>query len=132
MQPLAPCPNPLVPLLLLLMVTVAASAAPPSVPPAAAAAVLAPTGDLETVLSRLYAKSMPSKCADVCSSAASFARTMQSDGSWKDLNYMDKDRTVWADVTHFSRLSSLAEALHCKACGSAGRSRRVGAVLLIC
>ena len=105
-----------------------AAAASQSMQPLACALILglllppsaATSGDLDTIRSRLFAESMPSTCSDVCRSATGFASSMQSDGSWKDIKYKDTDRTVWADVTHWNRLKSLSEALHCKACGPAG------------
>ena len=45
---------------------------------------------------------------------------MQSDGSWKDVNYKDQDRTEWAALAHWARLLTLSVALHCNSCGAAG------------
>eukprot|EP01052_Picozoa_sp_SAG31_P018466 SAG31_NODE_1309_length_8877_cov_5.662452_8_plen_214_part_00 len=76
-------------------------------------------GDLQTVLARLYEESMPSPCHSVCTAAISLATSMQSDGSWDDINYKDKGRTVWSAAGHWKRLQTLGTALHCKGCGAA-------------
>jgi chondroitin AC lyase len=81
----------------------------------------APGGDLETILSRLYVESMPTRCATSCDSAAKLAKSMRGDGSFQGVNYKDKGRTEWAAVSHWDRLTTLSVALHCKSCEEGGK-----------
>jgi hypothetical protein len=74
---------------------------------------------LATIAARLYADTMPPRCTDVCSSATKFAAAMQGDGSWQDLNYKSKSHVSWPAVSHWDRLTSLAEAMHCPGCKEA-------------
>lgn len=76
--------------------------------------------DLATILSRLYAETMPAQCESVCEVAAGLATSMQADGSWKDINYNDRSRTEWDCVNHWERLTTLAQAFHCVACSGGG------------
>ena len=93
------------------------------------AVVMAIDDDLTTILARLYsADGPPSPCAgdaahsSTCSTAQHFASSMQSDGSWPDLNYKKPIATDMLPVEHWERLASLGRAVHCSGCTASGHA----------
>ena len=73
------------------------------------------TRDLEVVRGRLYASAMAG-CNNQCGAAQGFSASLQPDGSWKDVNYTDQDRSEWKTSEHWTRLLVMGVALRCSTC----------------
>ena len=73
----------------------------------ALASTLAYGTDLDTITQRVTAQllgSLPST-----SSVQGYMNSLQSNGSWSDINYANTAQTNWTPLTHLTRLESMAE-----------------------
>jgi len=65
--------------------------------------------DLDTLRQRIHAD-LVAKTDN--SEAAAFVSTQNTDGSWTDVNYADKDESRWVPVIHLRRLVSIGAAYY--------------------
>jgi chondroitin AC lyase len=63
--------------------------------------------DLATIKARLRATAREGAVAD---RVTEWARSLDADGAWPDIDYADKARANWSPAQHLSRLQHLARA----------------------
>ena len=77
--------------------------------------------DLQTVGNRIRQQYQgASSCGEVCASAVQDLATLQTNGSWADVDYNDQSRTVWKAMDHWNKVIAMVRAFNCPECTAGG------------